>query len=408
VTSPVLPELVPPMLASLGTLPTGAGWAFEFKYDGVRAVTYAGDGRIRVLSRNHNDVSRTYPELAEVGRLLAGRSAIVDGEIVALEAGERPSFALLQNRMHVAEPPAALLRSVPVRYYVFDLLNLDGESTLDLPYARRRELLTGLGLTGASVRTTSSFTDAEGRAVLHAAELAGFEGVVAKRLTGPYRPGKRSAEWTKVPLIRTQEVLIIGYEPGEGRRAGTIGALLLAVEDDQGGLRYAGQVGTGFTDEMLRHLQEQLDARRRDTAPAGDVPRPQARHARWVEPSLVGEVAFRNWTPDGRLRHASWRGLRPDRSPAAARRAPEPRPAPLLAEVTGALTTPDGRWRVEAVRRDGTQSYRIRHGGNVLDGLDLEAVERLLGEAGVGLADLADPTAGDLADPTAGVEQQAG
>ncbi|MFF5083333.1 non-homologous end-joining DNA ligase [Actinoplanes sp. NPDC000266] len=381
-------ELVRPMLAALGPLPTGAGWAFEFKYDGVRAVTYAEDGEVRALTRNDNDVTGTYPELAEVATLLRGRPAILDGEIVALEAGERPSFALLQNRMHIAAPPAALLRAVPVRYYVFDVLHLDGRSTIDLPYRQRRELLAELRLDGATVRTPAYFPDA-GAGVLAAAKLSGFEGVVAKRQDGVYRPGRRSAEWTKVPLIRTQEVMIIGYEPGQGRRSGTIGSLLLAVPGQEG-LRYAGQVGTGFTDAMLQHLTVELDARRRPTAPVAGVPREHARHARWAEPSLVGEVAFRNWTVDGRLRHASWRGLRPDRDVSSLVPPASPTPEPSVApeEVTGSVMTRDAAWRVEAVRRDGREWYRIVHGDNVVEGLSLDDVRLVLEKAGIDLADL--------------------
>jgi bifunctional non-homologous end joining protein LigD len=375
------------MLAAAGPLPDGPGWAFEFKYDGVRAITYLRDGSVRVFSRNGNDITATYPELGEVRERLVGRSAIIDGEVVALAAGDRPSFARLQSRMHVAAPTAALLHSIPVRYYVFDLLDLDGESLLELPYERRRELLAGLDLAGDAVRVPTAFTEVHGPAVLHTAELAGFEGVVAKRLSAPYRAGKRSADWTKVPLIRTQEVLIVGYELGEGRRAGTLGALLLGVRDEHDQLRYAGQVGTGFTDAMLHHLYEQLAVRRRSSPPVPDVPRDHARKARWVEPDMVGEVAYRTWTADGRLRHASWRGLRPDQPVTAARRVAAPPPV-----VTGALATADGRWNVEVVRRDGYQSYRIRHAGSVLEELGLADVERILRAAGVSLADLREST----------------
>jgi bifunctional non-homologous end joining protein LigD len=270
---------------------------------------------------------------------------------------------------------------------VFDLLRLDGESLLERPYENRHERLLGLGLAGDAVRVPPSFTQAHGQAVLHTAELAGFEGVVAKRLAAPYRPGKRSADWTKVPLIRTQEVMVIGYEPGEGRRSGTLGALLLGVHD-AGRLRYVGQVGTGFTDAMLDHLHGQLEARRRNTSPAVGVPRDRARKARWVEPGLVGEVAYRNWTPDGRLRHASWRGLRLDQPMTAARR-----PAPE--EVRGAMETPDGQWRVEVVSRGGIESFRLVHGDNVVDGLDLPSLEDLLAHRGVRLRTLrrVDPAA---------------
>jgi bifunctional non-homologous end joining protein LigD len=202
-----MPELIPPMLAALGPLPVGRGWAFEFKYDGVRAVTYVDRGAVRVLSRNNNDVTGSYPELAVLGELLPGRRAILDGEVVALEPGDRPSFSRHAARMHVAEPSATLLSTVPVVYYLFDLLWLDGESLLEVPYEQRRRLLSGLALDGPAVRTPPHFVNADGHAVLRAAGLGGLEGVIAKRLAAPYRPGRRAGDsWTKVPLIRTQEV----------------------------------------------------------------------------------------------------------------------------------------------------------------------------------------------------------
>ncbi|MDY7089810.1 MAG: non-homologous end-joining DNA ligase [Actinomycetota bacterium] len=378
-----------PMLAAAGTLPAGPGWAFEFKYDGVRAITMVGDGRVEARSRNLNDITAGYPELGELPELLRGREAVLDGEIVALE-NERPSFALLQQRMHVSPPSPALVSAVPVLYYVFDLLALDGEDLTDRPYATRRDHLSELGLVGEHVRVPAFFAEVDGRTVLRAAELAGLEGVVAKRLDSPYRPGKRSADWTKVPLVKTQEVLVIGWKPGAGRRTGTIGSLLLAVHDERDMLVFAGHVGTGFTDSALRHLQTELAALARTTPPVEGVPREYARHAHWVEPALIGEVAFRNWTPDNRLRHPSWRGLRPDRSPGSIRRAPEPVPPPSQGRVIGAMQTPDGRWRVEAVRRGRQDFFRLIHGDNIVDGLVIATVERLLEEAGVHLADLVD------------------
>ena len=376
------------MLAAAGALPAGPGWAYEFKYDGVRAVTYCGGGEVRALSRNGNDITGAYPELGELAGLLGGREAVLDGEIVALEAGDRPSFSRLQQRMHNFGPSPSLLAAVPVQYYLFDVLALDGTSTVDLPYQRRRELLAGLAVDGEHVRTPGVFTGVDGQDVLTAASLGGLEGVVAKRLDAPYRPGKRSAEWTKVPLVKTQEVIVVGTKAGEGRRAGTIGSLLLAVYDERDRLRFAGHVGTGFTDAALRTLQQQLSGLERSTPPVPDVPREHARHAHWVEPALVGEVAFRNWTPDGRLRHASWRGLRTDRSPGSVHRAPPPIPPTPPGVVEGALESPDGRWRVEAVRRGRDRFYRLIHGDNVIDGLAIATLERLLAEAGVDMADL--------------------
>ncbi|MET0415560.1 MAG: DNA ligase, partial [Actinoplanes sp.] len=279
-----MPELIKPMLAAAGPLPAGPSWVFEFKYDGVRAVAYAEAGEVRLFSRNGNEITASYPEVEELVPLLAGRDAVLDGEIVALEDGDRPSFARLQQRMHNFRPGAALLAAHPVWYYPFDLLALDGAPTVELPYEQRRAALSELNLNGDSVRTPETFTGADGETVLQAAEQAGMEGVVAKRLGSPYRPGRRSSDWTKVPLIRTQEVIVVGSKPGSGRRIGTIGSLLLAVFDEHDRLAFAGHVGTGFTDAALRTLAGQLGPLTRTTAPVPDVPREHARLARWVEP----------------------------------------------------------------------------------------------------------------------------
>jgi bifunctional non-homologous end joining protein LigD len=392
------PEGTAPMLATAGTLPSGPDWCFEFKADGARGLLYGGRRQVRVMSRNHNDVTRAYPELAAVAELLDGRPAVLDGEIVAFDAFGRPSFARLQQRMHVTEPTRALLDAVPVSFYVFDLLRLDGTDLTAQPYATRRDLLAGLNLRGPHVRPLTSFVDVEGHAVLHAAEVAHLEGVVAKRLTSPYLPGKRSPDWIKVPLVRTQEVLIVGWRPGAGRRTGTLGALLLAVLNHHDQLVFAGRVGTGFTDADLRRLHERLEPLTRPAPPVAGVPREDARHARWVEPLLIGEVRFKNWTPDGRLRHPAWKGLRPDRDTTSVRRAPDPEdkgtvgaPSPeAKGTVVGAMQTPDGRWRVEAVRHGSEHSYRLVHDTAVVDRLAIATVERLLSEAGIDIADLID------------------
>jgi bifunctional non-homologous end joining protein LigD len=386
--APEAPGTIPPMLATPGPLPTGPGWAYEFKWDGVRAIAYCDAAGLRVLSRNDRDVTGTYPELAEVAGLLDGRSAVLDGEIVALDPAGRPSFAQLQRRMHVVEPPASLIAAVPVGYYVFDLLRLDGTSTLDLPYARRRELLAGLPLAGTVVQVPEFVTGPDAADVTAAAARRGLEGIVAKRLSSPYRPGRRSPDWTKVPFNQTQEVVIIGWKPGEGRRAGTIGSLVLAVHDETGALSFAGGVGTGFTQGMLRELEQQLAPWQRRTIPVPGIPREHARGVHWVEPLFVGEVAYRTWTPDGRLRHASWRGLRPDRSPDEVRRPGPPALGPPAPVVEGTMRSRDGDWSVDVVRRDDHRWYRIRHGDSTVDGLDIAGVEHILGSAGVDLGQL--------------------
>jgi bifunctional non-homologous end joining protein LigD len=222
---------------------------------------------------------------------------------------------VLQNRMHVAAPDPRLLAAIPVVYHVFDVLRLDGGATIGLPYRQRRALLDGLGIRDGTVRVPPAFTDAAPADVYQAAVAHGLEGVVCKRLGSLYHPGRRSPDWVKTPVQLTTEVVVVGWQPGQGRRAGGVGSLLLGVHDRPGHLAYAGKVGTGFTDAMLDHLAARLAPLARPTPALDDVPREQARTARWVEPVLVGEVAYRNRTPDRRLRHPSWRGLRPDREP---------------------------------------------------------------------------------------------
>jgi bifunctional non-homologous end joining protein LigD len=312
-----LPQRLLPMLATLGTLPTNdAGWAFEMKWDGLRALTRVEGGRITVTSRNERNVTVSYPELRGLGEQLGSTQAVLDGEIVRFDDEGRPSFARLQQRMHVASAAAAARLAVvePVVLLLFDLLHLDGRSLLDLPYTQRRELLDGLGLDGAHWQTPPVF-DGSGAAAAQASREHGLEGVIAKRADSRYTPGRRSPDWVKVKNIRTQEVVIGGWRPGQGRRAGTIGSLLLGLPDE-GGLCYVGQVGTGFTQQMLTDLQARLGRLARKTSPfLPDVPRADARDAIWVTPKLVGEVAFGEWTDSSRLRHPAWRGLRPDKFP---------------------------------------------------------------------------------------------
>lgn len=306
------PDPVPPMLATLGTLPSGGGWAYEYKWDGVRAVVYITGGDVLILSRNERDVTAAYPDIADTVR---GRGTMVlDGEIVAPDADGRPSFARLQRRMNVHQPSPSLISGTPLHYNVFDLLSLDGRSLLTAPYTERRAGLESLD----GFRVPPSFVADEPGSVVAESRRRGLEGVVAKRLDSPYSPGRRSPDWIKAPFIRTQEVVIVGFKQGEGRRAGTIGALLVGLYRS-GRLSFAGGVGTGFTDSALHELQTQLSPLIIPEPAAGDIPRRDARGATWVQPSVVGEVEYRSFTEDGRLRHSSWRGLRPDRRPEEAK-----------------------------------------------------------------------------------------
>jgi bifunctional non-homologous end joining protein LigD len=314
-----MPDLIRPMLATATTeLPRDDDrYGFEFKWDGVRAVVYVDGGRPRALSRNDRDVTSSYPELRAMAEALGSTRVVLDGEIVAMDAGGRPSFSALQSRMHVTGP-AQVKRAAqltPVTFLAFDLLYLDGRSLLDLPYESRREALDGLGLAGPSWQTPPWFIGG-GAAVLDASRQQGLEGIVAKRLDSRYVPGRRADTWRKLKNLRTQEVVVAGWKPGTGRRSGTFGSLLLGVYDGTG-LTYVGHVGTGFDEDALVALTADLAERTSDTMPfATAPPRADIRDAHWVEPSLVGEVAFSEWTPDGRLRHPAWRGLRPDKDPA--------------------------------------------------------------------------------------------
>lgn len=311
-----LPEPVSPMLATAGDPPAGPGWAVEFKWDGVRAVLAAAGDEVRITSRNGNDITGGYPEIVAAG-IGAGRSVLVDGELVALDAQGRPDFGLLQQRMHVRGPAPELRERVPVLFYVFDLLVLDGTSLLPESYDARREALLGLGLDALpGVGVPPSVPDVSGAQMLGVARQHGLEGIVAKRRAARYDPGRRSPAWVKTALVQTQEVLVGGWSPGQGRRASTMGALLLGARDRAGRLRYLGHVGTGFTEAVLRDLMARMAPLRRERSPFDEeVPREHVRGVRWVEPELVGEVRYRTLTTDGRLRHAAWRGLRPDRDP---------------------------------------------------------------------------------------------
>ena len=312
-----LPELVRPMLATASSeLPAAdEDWAYEYKWDGVRAVVYVDGGRARVLSRNDREVTSSYPELRALGEALGSLQVVLDGEIVALDAKGRPSFEALQPRMNTSEPSRVrrLAEAVPVTYMIFDLMHLDGHSALDIAYSERRNLLEGLELSGPSWATPAAERGG-GAAVLKAAQDAGLEGIVAKRLDSPYRPGVRDPSWRKVKNFRTQSVVIGGWAVGQGHLEGDLGALLAGVPSG-GGLSYVGRIGTGFNAAERSALRAAMAGIARKGSPfAGVVPRAEATGVTWVEPVLVGEVRFSEWTRSGRLRQPAWRGLRPDQS----------------------------------------------------------------------------------------------
>lgn len=304
------------MLATLGQLPSGPGWAFEMKWDGQRAIATIDNGVSRLFSRNGNDITATFPELARpITDALDRREAILDGEIVALDARGRPSFGRLQRRMHVLSPTEQLCNEVPVTYYVFDVLALDGKPTTSLPYLQRRTELEDLALSGPRMQVPPYWTDVNGEQMLDLARQQHLEGAVAKRMDSTYRPGRRSPAWIKQPLRANTEGIIVGWVDGTGTAREGVGSLLLGAYDDDHRLVYIGHVGTGFTTATRKALREQLAAIERPTTPlAAPPPARDTKGARWVGPKLVGDVEYREHT-SGRLRHPSWKGLRDDKAP---------------------------------------------------------------------------------------------
>jgi bifunctional non-homologous end joining protein LigD len=309
---PAPPPTYQPMMASLTAEPfDDDGWLFEVKWDGHRCLANLGTAT-RLTSRTTRDMTGQFPELIDLHRQLAARNAVVDGEIVALDRDGRPSFERMQDRFHRA--PEELARNkgrVPVQFIAFDLLWLDGEPLLDLPLFERRARLVEVLVETGDVRL-SQVVQGRGVDFFEQARELGLEGVVAKRAASPYRPGTRSHDWRKIKALRRQDCVIVGWTPGQGQRGATLGSLLLAVSDGRR-LHYAGNVGTGFTQAFLADLLPALVER--EVAKPQFEGAPRLRGARFVRPELVCEVEYLKWTDDGKLRAASFKGLRPDKPP---------------------------------------------------------------------------------------------
>ena len=320
-----MPEKVVPMLAKLSELPSDdENWGYEIKWDGVRVVLYCEGGRVRLMNRNLRDVTMQYPELRELGRALGSREVILDGEVVALNDQGKPDFGRLQHRMHIGSESAVrrLMKTIPVVYMIFDVLYLDGRSTMPLPYTERRRGLAGLELAGAHWQTPAHH-EGEGAALLEASKAQELEGIVAKRLDSAYEPGKRTGAWRKVKNVLRQEFVIGGWLPGQGARSKTIGSLAVGYYDSipepkkRGAaarrLIYAGNVGTGFKEDDLKRLTELLGGLKIEESPfAGRQP---AKRTIFVEPRLVAEIEFREWTRTRTLRAPAFKGLRDDKDP---------------------------------------------------------------------------------------------
>jgi len=310
------------MLATTGPLPLGPGWAYEFKWDGVRALADLTDGAGRLFARAGPEITVAYPEVGPIAK--AVDDALLDGEMVVLDDYGRPSFVALAERMHVRDAgrAARLAATLPVTYMVFDLLRLDGRDLTGRPYVQRRAVLESLDLNGAHWLVPPSFPD--GAATEAAAKENALEGVVAKRLDSVYRPGQRSPDWVKIKLEHTDEFVIGGWRPGVRR----IGGLLVGVPLSDGTMRFCGRVGGGISAAAERALLAALEPRRTDASPfaPGQVPREDARGAIWTRPEVVVEVKFSQRTPDGRLRFPRFLRLRPDKTPGEVTDGGEPDP----------------------------------------------------------------------------------
>jgi bifunctional non-homologous end joining protein LigD len=398
-----MPERLRPMLATAGPLPRDGEdeeWAYEVKWDGVRAISYWRPGRMRIESRNLNDVSSRYPEIRALGRELGSREAVLDGEIVALDEQGRPSFERLQGRMHQTSESVIrrLAQERPVTYAIFDLLYLDGHSTMALPYRERRALLKELDLNGPAWQTPA-YRVGGGRDFLAVTAEHGLEGVLVKRLDSRYRPGERGRDWLKVKNVNRQELVIGGWLLGRGRRTGQIGALLMGYQEGTKGdrqvLRYAGRVGTGFDESELERLGAELAQRKRRSSPFAKQGEQPPREARFVEPDLVAEIEFSHWTRQGILRHSVYKGLRTDKAareviretPTAGTAGPRPSGArksggsvtnarTALAEIDGSASERPYHARTAPPEIDGSASERPYHARTTPPEIDGSAAER--------------------------------
>jgi bifunctional non-homologous end joining protein LigD len=353
-TAEEIPDFVEPMLARLSTLPADeADWAFEVKWDGVRAVARSQPGRIQLLSRRGNEVTTAYPELRALNRALGSHAAILDGEVVGFEA--------LQPRMHLRGQAAVrrLAQTTPVSYVIFDLLWLDGHSLTELSYMERRERLDALKLDG-EYWCVPEFHVGEGSALLEATREQDLEGVIAKRLSSRYVPGRRSDSWLKIKHSQRQELVIGGWTEGKGSRSQRIGALHVGVYE-QRRLRYAGRVGTGFDENELERLAGLLKRLARDDSPFDGRQPPRGAH--FVEPRLVCEVEFSEWTKAAMLRQPSYKGLREDK--------------PAMAVVRERVQPPSGS---SADRQSEASDIRklIEAGREVRGGIEIELDGRTL------------------------------
>jgi bifunctional non-homologous end joining protein LigD len=302
------PDWLSPTLAVLTDEPfTDPGWIFERKLDGVRTLVFRKGDRVRLRSRNRKSQNGAFPELVEAVARQPCRDFVADGEIVAFR-GRRTSFERLQARIGLSRPEEARASGVAVYLYLFDLLHLEGHDLRALPLRQRKRLLKHALRFGNRLRYTPH-RNRDGEALLERACEKGWEGLIAKDASSSYA-GRRSRTWLKLKCAHGQELVIGGFTPPQGSRR-HFGALLVGFHDEDGALRYAGKVGTGYDERTLERLGRRLRGLERKTSPFADDPRVQG--ARWVTPKLVGEFGFTEWTRDGKLRHPRFLGLRDDK-----------------------------------------------------------------------------------------------
>jgi bifunctional non-homologous end joining protein LigD len=312
-TATSLPAWVEPQLATLTRERfSDPAWVFERKLDGERCLAFADSAGVRLLSRNQRDITSTFPEIAAaLAAQITAPGQIVDGEIVAF-GGSATSFAQLQQRMGLVHPSPSLVSAVPAYYYIFDVMYAGGQDVRPLPQLERKQILRELMPFADPLRYTEH-RERDGERYYEQACRDRWEGLIAKRADAPYT-GRRTRNWLKFKCENAQEFVVGGYTDPRGSREG-FGALLLGYYDADGKLAYAGKVGTGFSDSVLRRLYSTLSGMERDSPPFGRGKLPRTR-VHWVEPRLVAEVGFSEWTTDGELRHPRYQGLRDDKAPA--------------------------------------------------------------------------------------------